>query len=74
MTFLKSQITNTQQKLNYTFRKYSFTNNRFTTYFRVPKLWNEILNKEEKGLESHTLFEKCVKLKLLDKESEYSYS
>ena len=59
--------------LNYTLRKYSFTNSRFSISFRGPKLWNEILNKEEKGLESHTLFKECVKLKLLDMENEYSY-
>ena len=59
--------------LNYTLRKYSFTNSRFAISFQGPKLWNEILNKEKKGLESHTLFKKCVKLKLLDMENEYSY-
>ena len=42
--------------LNYTLRKYSFTNSRFAILFRGPKLWNEILNKEEEGLESNTLF------------------
>ena len=56
--------------LNYTLRKYSFTNSRFAISFRGPKLWNEILNKEEKGTESHTFFKKC---KLLDMENEYSY-
>ena len=35
--------------LNYTLRKYSFTNNRFSISFGGPKLWNGILNKEEKG-------------------------
>ena len=59
--------------LNYTLRKYSFTNGRFSISYREPKLWNEILNKEEKGLESQTLFKECVKLKLLDMENEYSY-
>ena len=59
--------------LNYTLRKYSFTNCRFSISFQGPKMWNEILNKEEKGLQSHTLFKKCVKLKLLDMENQYSY-
>ena len=54
-------------------RKYSFTNSRFAISFRGPKLWNDILNKEEKGSESHTFFKICVKLKLLDMENEYSY-
>ena len=59
--------------LNYTLRKCSFTNSRFSISFRGPKLWNEILNKEEEGLECHTLFKKCFKLKLLNMEkNEYS--
>ena len=37
--------------LKYTLKNYSFTNSRFSISFRGPKLWNEILNKEEKGLE-----------------------
>ena len=41
--------------------------------FRGPKLYNKILNKEKKGLESHTLFKEGIKLKLLDMENEYSY-
>ena len=60
-------------KSSYTLRKYSFTNSRFEISFRGPKLWNEILNKEEKGLACHTLFEKCVILRLLDMENAYSY-
>ena len=43
-------------RLNYTLRQYFFTNSRFSISFRRLKLWNEILNKEEKGLECHTLF------------------
>ena len=58
--------------LNYTLRKYSFTNSRFSISFREPKLWNEGLNKEEKGIISHTLFKKYVKLELLDMENECS--
>ena len=41
--------------------------------FRGPKLCNKILNKEKKGLESHTLFKEGIKLKLLDMENEYSH-
>ena len=44
--------------LNYTFRTYSFTNSRFDFQFlsKDQKLWNEILKKKEKRLESHVLF------------------
>ena len=59
--------------LNYTLRKYSFINRRFSISFRGPKLWNEILNQEEKGSECHTLFKKCVKSKLLNMKNEYPY-
>ena len=45
-----------------------FINSRFPVSFRGPKLWNEILNKEEKGLECLTLFKKCIRLKLLNME------
>ena len=58
--------------LNYTLRKYSFTNSRFSISFRGPKLWNEILNKDERGLESHKLFKECIKLTLLVTKNEYS--
>ena len=60
-------------KLNYTLRKYYFTNSRFSISFRGPKLWNEILNKKEKELESHTYFRTCVKSKLLDLDNMCSY-
>ena len=42
--------------LNYTLRKYSLTNSRFSLFFRGPKLWNEILNEGKKGFEYHTIF------------------
>ena len=69
----RAQIPTKFLSLNYSLRKYSFTNSRFSISFRGPKLWNEILNKEEKGLECHTLFKKCFKLKLLNMDkNEYS--
>ena len=58
--------------LNYTLRRYSFTNSRFSISFREPKLWNESLNKEEKGIIFNTLFKKYVKLELVEMENEYS--
>ena len=51
--------------LNYTLRKYSFINSRFSISFRGLKLWNEVLNKEEKL--------KLFKLKLLNMENKYFY-
>ena len=59
--------------LNYTLGKYSFINSRFSISFRGPKLWSEILNKEEKRLECHTHFKKYVNLKFLNMENEHSY-
>ena len=60
-------------RINCTLKKYSFIKSRFWILFWGPKLWNEILNKEEKGLVSQTPLKKWVKLKLLDMENEYSY-
>ena len=59
--------------LNYTLRNYSFSKSRFSKSSQGQKLWNEIFNIEKKGLESHTIFKKSFKLKLLDMENEYSY-
>ena len=59
--------------LIYALRKYSCNNNRFSISFQRGKLWNEILNEKEKGLEFHTLSKKCINLKLLDIYNEYSY-
>ena len=42
----------------YTLRKCSCNNNRFLISFQGGKLWSEILNEEEKGLEFHTLSKK----------------
>ena len=69
----RAQIPNKIFELKLHIKKVFFTNSRFAISFQGPKLWNEILYKEKKGLESHTLFKKCVKLKLLDMENEYSY-
>ena len=52
---------------------HTLTNSKLSISFRGAKLWNEILNKKEEGLESHPLFKKCIRLKLLDMENEYSH-
>ena len=69
----ENKYTTKFSSLNYTLKKNCFTNSRFSIFFRGPKQWNEIVNTEEKGLESHTVFKKCIKLKFLDMENEYSY-
>ena len=69
----RAQIPNKIFELKLHLKKVSFTNSRFSISFWGPKLWNENLNKEEKGLESHRLSKICVKSKLLGMENEYSY-
>ena len=43
----------------------SFNSTKHSILFRSPKLWNEILHKEEKELESYSLFQNKIKPKLL---------
>ena len=51
---------------NFSLRKYSIS-------FRGPKLWNELLNTDEKQISSYNLFSRKVKSKLLDTENELRY-
>ena len=50
--------------LNYALRKYFLTNSRFSVFFLGTKLWNEILNEEEKGFEYSTSFQKMYQTKV----------
>ena len=40
------------------------TNSRFSVFFLGTKLWNEILNEEEKGFEYSTSFQKMHQTKV----------
>ena len=40
---------------------------------RGPKIWNEFLSKEEKEIQSHSIFLRKIKTKLLESENERKY-
>ena len=41
--------------------------------FRGPKIWNKFLTKEEKKLQSFSIFKKAANSKLLEDEHEFKY-
>ena len=46
---------------------------KYCILVRGPKLWNDFLQNEEKEIQSYSLFQKTVKSKLIEKESEVMY-
>ena len=58
---------------NYSLKKHYLKSSEFSISYRGPKLWNEILSDKEKKIESQILFQKRIKLKLLDMDNELSY-
>ena len=56
----------TFSKLNYSFKKCSLKSTKYSVSYRGPTLWNTILAKRDKEIESHLLFKKKIKSKLLD--------
>ena len=60
-------------KSNFCFKNVSLNSTKYSVSFRGPKLWNEILHKEEKELESYSLFQNIIKSKLLMTENETKY-
>ena len=60
-------------KLNFCLKNVSLNTTKYSISFRGPKLWNEILHKEEKELESYSFFQNKIKSKLLMIENETKY-
>ena len=60
-------------KSNFCLKFFSLNSTKYSISFRGPKLWNEILHKEEKELESYSLFQNIIKSKLLMIEIETKY-
>ena len=56
--------------LNFSLKSYSLNNTKYSISFGGPKLWNDIPNKEEKEIQSFPLFQKKMKIKLLESENE----
>ena len=60
-------------KSNFCLKNVSLNSTKYSVSFRGPKLWNEILPKEEEELESYSLFQNIKKSKLLMIENETKY-
>ena len=56
----------TFSNLNYSIKKYSLKSTKYSVSYRGPTLWNTILDKRDKEIESHLLYKKKIKSKLLD--------
>ena len=51
----------TFSNLNYRNKKYSLKSTKYSVSYREPTSWNTILDKRDKKIESHLLFEKKIK-------------
>ena len=60
-------------KSNFRLKNVSLNSTKYSISFRGPKLWNEILHKEEKELESYSLLQNIIKSKLLMIENKTKY-
>ena len=84
-TFIKNQIpsifsdlikipdnkypTNFSQSSFY-LKRYSLNSTKYSISIRGFKLWNDVINKEEKNIQSYFLFQKNIKSKLIEIENE----
>ena len=57
-------------KNSYTIKLFSLSNMKYCISVRGPKLWNNVLQNEEKEIQSYSLFQKTVKSKLIAIENE----
>ena len=60
-------------EINYKQKKFSLTSSKYSLSVRGPKIWNEFLTKEEKGIQSHSVFSGKIKTKLFESENESKY-
>ena len=54
-------------------KRYSLNSTKYSISIRGPKLWNDVINKEEKDIQSYSLFQKKIKSKLIKIENETDY-
>ena len=54
-------------------KRNSLNSKKYSISIRGPKLWNDVINKEEKDIQSYSLFQKKIKLKLIKIENETDY-
>ena len=55
------------------YKKYSLTSTKHSISASGPKIWNEFLTKEEKEIQSHSMFLRKIKTKLLESDNERKY-
>ena len=60
-------------EVSYTYKKFSLNSSRYSISIRGPKIWNELITKDEKEINSFSLFQKYVKAKLLESDNERKY-
>ena len=54
-------------------KRYSLNSTKYSISIRGPKLWNDVINKEEKDIQSYSLFQKKIRSKLIKIENETDY-
>ena len=54
-------------------KRFSLNSAKYYILIRGPKLWNNVINKEEKDIQSCSLFQKKIKSKLIETENETDY-
>ena len=59
--------------INFYLKRYSFNSTKYSISTCVPKLWNDVINKEEKDIQSYSLFQKKIKSKLTEIGNEIDY-
>ena len=58
---------------NFKYKKYSLTSTKHSISVRGPKIWNEVLTKEGKEIQSHSIFLRKIKTKVLESDNERKY-
>ena len=54
-------------------KRFSLNSTRYSISIGGPKLWNDVINKKEKDIQSYSLFQKKIKSKLIKIENEANY-
>ena len=54
-------------------KRYSLNGTKYSVSIHGPKLWNDVINKEEKNIQSYSLFQKKIRSKLIKVENETDY-
>ena len=60
-------------EINFKYIKYSFTSTKHSISVRGTKICNEFLTKQEKEIQSHSIFLSNIKTKLLESDNERKY-